>query len=856
MKTNQKSNFIFFLFIAICFQITAQKRNPVSLNEEWILRSMTDNEVIPLVLPSDFNDPGPGWYHGSVPAQVQEFILAKKELPDPHFGDNAEKWVSVFLKDWLYCKKFITPVHSGSVELCLSGLDTGADVFLNGKNIAYCNNMHKRWRIPVTKYLHASGKQNTLMLRFYPVKKMIERITAGGGSFTLKPSARYIRKAEYDFANTLGVNPNFLKTGIFDEVYLDVLPSAYFGNVYVRSHLSEDQSQAEVVISPDIKGTGNPMVGYKLESPDGKVIAEASVNKADSFRITIKDPELWWPMGWGSQNLYTIRLKLTVKNGMTDEKELRFGIRDLKMELIDPKTSEPRFGFRINGKMIFMHGVNMTMLDGFTHTWNNDRCQRLLDLARLGNFNFIRIHGKGRIPDDRFFDRCDREGIVVWMDFMTGSGISFPIDNQAYLENIKSDITDEIIRLRNFTCIGLWCGGNEHFLDSPSNAEDISKPLGRELIQKIMPELAKKYDPSRYFHPSSPWGGDNWPNGNYPLEGDYHDYSTFRYFPLSTVPLFASEIGMVSPYSLHNMRLAMPEEDIWPKDFQFRIDKPGKIAWPDGWQKHVVLNGFEKIGNIQDYCDIQNVDDAIRVFGTAHGSYLHERYERQRRGVPDGQPDGNRRSWGAAIWRLNDAWPTIYMSIIDFFLEPKIPYYFLKRACEPLLVSFEQTPERTCVWLINDSPVPVNDSLRVELWTFTGKMKKRISVKAIVQPGESKRIINLTFAFNEIGKRDEFFVARLGNKVVSHLLWPEKYLKLKDGDIEASFNNNEIRLSSAVFIKDVALSIPETTGAVFSDNYFNLIPGETKTISIIDRAGGNLVEIKGVNSSLSNVRIK
>lgn len=770
--------FLIFLFI-IQDTVYGQKRQSISLNEDWIVKSMEGNEKIPEKLPKDFKTSGNGWYAGAVPKQVQEFILEKGELPDPHFGDNAAQWVPVFQKDWLYGKRFITPAHPGKIELCFKGLDTGADIILNGKKIAYCNNMHKRWRIPVEKYLNAAGRSNTLILRFYSVKRMISKIAAEGGSFKITPSARYIRKSEYDFANSLGANPNFLKMGIFDDVYLEILPKENFGNVFVRSELSDNYSHAEVVVSPDISGGMTSAISYELISPTGKTIIKSTKNYCGSFKIPINSPELWWPLSNGNQPLYKLRLHLLYNKEIIDEKEFLFGIRDIKMELKDEKTGEARFGFRINGRLIFMHGVNMTQLEGFRHVWNKNRANRLLDLAKLGNFNFIRIHGKGRIPDETFFERCDKEGIIVWMDFMTGSGISFPIDNPAYAANIKSDIEDEIIRLRNFTCIGIWCGGNEHFLDSPSNYEDITKPLGRELIQKIMPEIAARLDPQRYFHPSSPWGGYNWPNGNYPLEGDWHDYWNFKYFPISTVPLFASEIGMVSPYSLHNMKRSMPEEDIWPKGFQFKIDKPGKIAWPDGWQKHCAMSAFEKIGNIQDYCDIQNVEDAIRVFGTAHGQYLRDRYERQRRGVPDGQPDGNRRSWGAAIWRLNDAWPMIYMSVVDYYLEPKIPYYFLKRACEPVLVSFEQTTERICTWVVNDSPETVNDSLFIELWTFAGKMKKRIARKVDLQSGASKRIADLTFEFHEIGKRDEFLIARLGKQVVSHLLWPEKYLKLK-----------------------------------------------------------------------------
>jgi hypothetical protein len=505
--------------------------------------------------------------------------------------------------------------------------------------------------------------------------------------------------------------------------------------------------------------------------------------------------------------------------------------------------------------MIFMNGSCWAPLDGFTHCWNEERAGKLLDLMVLGNQNFLRIWGEGSIPGASLFERCDEEGIVIWMDFMTGASLQFPVNNEQFHSNISAEIEDQIKRLRNHPSIGIWCGGNEHYKRYKSNDGDNTEPTGRLLFQKIMPELVAKFDPQRFFQPSSPWGGENWPTGNYPLQGDFHDYSSIRYQPLATVPLFTTEVCMVSPYAIHNMRRFMSEEDLWPDGFRFTVDKPGKRAWPPGWEKHGLPTAWDKIGRIQDYCDIQDAGDACRVFGTAHGQYLKERYERQRRGVPDGEPDGNRRSWGAAIWRLNDTWPIIYMSAVDYYLEPKIPFYFLKRACEPVLISFEQTDERVSVWLVNDSPDDISGTLIVELWSFEGEFKKKTERSVTMASGSSGRILELAYEFHEILKRDEFFIARWGDQKKTHLLFPEKFLNLPDAEISASFIDGELVLSSDYFVKDVELYMTNTSGAVFSENYFNLLPGEVKRVSIIDHQNGKSIRIKGVNSEISTIRI-
>ena len=502
-----------------------------------------------------------------------------------------------------------------------------------------------------------------------------------------------------------------------------------------------------------------------------------------------------------------------------------------------------------------MNGACWAPLHGFTHVWDEARADTLLKLMKLGNMNFTRVWGEGSNPGTSFFEFCDRNGIMIMMDFMTCSPIQQPIYDDGFRENITLEIEDVVKRYRNHPSMAFWDGGNEHYLTNKSNLGDNTLPVGRALFQKMMPEAVSIYDPQIYYHPSSPWGGDNWINGNDPLAGDFHDYSTVRFQPLSSVPLFTTEVCMVSPYAAHNMKRFMSEEEFWPGDFKFVVDRPGKKAWPPGWEHHSIGSAWDKTGRYQDYCDIQTGEDACRVLGLAHGQYLKERYERQRRGVPDGGPDKYRRSWGAAVWRLNDTWPMIYMSVVDYYLEPKIPYYYLKRACEPLLISFEQTDDKFCVWVVNDTPEPVRDSLVVELASFDGKVKQRCTRWVELQSSEAKRVVDLTHEFYEMQKRNEFLVARLGEQVKSHLMYPEKFLKLKDGTIRVEVEKDMLILESETFIKSLELSLPGVSGAIFSDNYFDLIPGYKKQVSIVEKKDGTKVRIKGLNSGTEIVTL-
>ena len=852
-----RSTVIFSLIAILTFGIynpvQGQMRKSINLNENWILSEAKPGFNAENSIPVNFQNPGEEWYKATMPQQVQDILYAKGLIPDPHFGTNPTKCTWVFEKDWIYATRFATPKNIGDVFLCFDGIDTRADIWLNGKKIGECSNMFHKLRFQVKNHLKNDGSHNVLFVFVHSPSKYIKDIVKQEG-VSENAAFKYMRKSGSDFSGYLGARPNFQKMGIYKNVYLDIPAENYIGNVYVRSSLSPNYTKARILINPDIQGQGISKISYSLVSPSGKIVAKETISKCDSFAINVDNPELWQPYTHGKPLLYKLTVSLINKKGAVDKKDFSVGIREVQLITKDEETGEARFAFKINGQLVFMRGACWAPLEGMTHVWDNQRAGKLLDIFQAGNMNFMRVWGEGSIPDDWFYDECDRRGILVWQEFMTGFGIQFPLNYKGFAESFRTEITDNILRFRNHPSVMIWCGGNEHYLSQKVLVENKKEPLGRELFEDIMPELVKKHDPSRIFHPSSPWGGENWHNGNSPLEGDWHDYATIRFMPLATVTLFTTEVCMVSPYSVNSMRKFMSEEELWPSGFKYIIDKPGKIGWPEAWEYHTTGNGWQKLGRIQDYLDIQNVDDLCRVTGSAHGEYLKERYERSRRGVVDGQSDGNRRSWGAAIWRFNDTWPMIYMSVVDYYLEPKIPYYFLKRACEPILISFEQTPEKICAWLVNDSSATVNDSLIVELRNFNGKLTKRVAQKVELRPGEAKRVFDLT-QFGEIQKRNEYLTGRFGNQTVSQLLYTEKFLNLPDATIQIEKTANGIVLKSDKFVKEVALTITDATGAVFDDNYFNLLPGEAKHVRILDSAKGTIIKAKGVNSTVVEVQM-
>jgi len=194
----------------------------------------------------------------------------------------------------------------------------------------------------------------------------------------------------------------------------------------------------------------------------------------------------------------------------------------------------------------------------------------------------------------------------------------------------------------------------------------------------------------------------------------------------------------------------------------------------------------------------------IRALGTAHGEYLRERIERERRGVPDGAPAGNRRCWGNIVWRFNDAWPIIYSSVVDYYLEPKIAYYFMRRAYDPVLLCFERTPDKINAWVVNDSMQPAAGMLSVERLDFGGKSHAKKQMEVSVKPGEAKRCLDLT-ELGEITLRSQFLRATFGARDATCLLIGERYLHLPQAHLALRAESGAVEIATDVFARQVTL---------------------------------------------------
>jgi hypothetical protein len=822
-------------------------RTRTVLADGWFVKQLDTPNPDIAALTREATAPDNSWLSAHMPAQVHDVLLQHKLIPDPHFSDNAAKLIWVAEKDWAYACKFRRAGQEmGTAFLEFQGLDTLATAYLNGTEIGRFDDMYRQYRVEVTKQLSAAGQDNLLLIVFHSPVRYLSELKPPHGAVI--PATRYLRKAPPDFTNYLGARPNFIKVGIFRDVVLDAPGPAWIDDVWVRTELAPPYTRATLRARVMTSGTAG-VLQYQLLDPSGNAIAHGSAEAGKDFTVEVAYPQLWWPRLYGSQPLYTLSVSLTDKGRLLDARQTKIGFRDVKLVLKDPATGEERFRFIVNGRPIYFRGGCWAPLEQMSQCWLPDRAHRLLDLAEQGRVNILRVWAEGVEPPAEFYDECDRRGIALWQDFFFANGME-PTDVPEYTAQVRAEITEMVRRLRNHPSLLLWVGGNENYM-----AVDFARQrftLGNDLFLKIMPDIVAQMDPGRPLHPSSPYGGRN---PNWPQAGDWHDYTTIQYEPESAVPLWASEVLRASTPSLESMRQFLKPEELWPDGWNTAIRQPGEPAWPPAWTYHSTgIETWDRIGAIERYPDASDAAELIRNLGTAHGEYLQERIERERRGVPDGAPDGNRRNWGNTVWRFNDPWPEIYSSVVDYYLEPKIAFYYMRRAYDPVLVSFERTPDWIAVWITNDSPQGVAGNLEVRHMKFSGELRGQMGVEVALQPGESKRVLNLT-KLGILSLRDDFLHASFAGREADLLLTTERYLHLTPCRLTAHVEDETVDISTDVFARQVTLEMVGGVGAAFEDNYFDLIPGQRRTVKILNAGGVRAVRVRALNGEPFEIQL-
>jgi len=674
MKKTLPILLLLFAFIS-CQQVEKQNVVEQSLNQGWTLTG----DTLDIKMQVD------------VPSVVQQSLYENGIIPHPYLGtvENQLLWISDH--PWDYTLHFDADkelLEKENVELVFEGIDTYANVRLNGQDLFFADNQFRAWKQDVKDLL--KEKDNLLEVSFARYDST-QLALYEAHQPRLPEKYAVSRKAPYQHGWDWA--PKYKNVGVWKPVRLVGWNEARLENAYVVT-MTADEMIAELIVHLDVESVEDEDFTVEIGPSTGSGASVFTVqNRSLSLSkgrqhtvlpITIDNPQIWWPNEMGEQPLYDFEVVLKKDGKILDTKSFKSGIRSFEM-VDEPDSIGRAFYFKVNDVPMYAKGANYVP-EEMIETWiNPDNTLKLLQMAQESHFNMLRVWGGGIYPSEDFFNICDSLGILVWEDFMY-AGTMYPYDED-FLENARIEAEEQVKRLASHPSLALWCGGNEisegyynwGWQQSLNWSEEDDKAIKAgydRLFEEILPQAVAQFDGARPYWPSSPSKG--WGRPESLTEGDVHywgvwwgeqPYEVYR----EKVGRFNSEYGYQS-YPDYSTLLKIAQGDELSKDAEV-------IA---AHQKHA--RGTRQIDDFiqRYYPDAQPKDfeDYVHLSQLSQAYGMEVAIEAHRTAKPY--------NMGTLYWQLNDAWPVTSWSSIDYYGNPKVLQERLKVLYAPVLLSLDQ----------------------------------------------------------------------------------------------------------------------------------------------------------------------
>ncbi len=709
-------------------------RRKILLSEGWKLGNFKEGGEAKGAHAPEYDDSE--WMKVKVPSEVHLELFKRGLIEDPYYHASVDRYWWIPTYEWWYRLRFRPPkgISFSRAFLVFHGLDTLATVWLNGDLVGTFKNMFRRYRIDVTERL-LRDEDNVLAIRFSPVVRGPPPKEYRSEEWTkVRPQ---IRKAQMSFG--WDIAPRLLTVGIWRDVELLLIKDVAIGDICVRTRVLKEGEEAEVLAIIQVMNyapegeavvSGRIMDDGQLIEEEKKLVELKKEQEEVTLRFKLKEPKLWWPWDLGEPHLYTLNVRLYRNGEIEDSRDIRFGIREVKLLTKHPHTGENAFTFIINDKPVYVRGINWTPPDAIFTRIDEGRYKELLKLVLDMNANALRIWGGGVYPDDIFYDLCDEMGIMVWQDFMFACAY-YP-KNQEFLREAEREAEDIVRRFRNHPSLILWCGDNE--------CDAMCHPEGHPLNRVILKRVCERLDPTRPYWPSSPCGGEK-PNS--PYEGDTHIWHHGEYYKseiyeseLGTA-LFVSEIGHLSCPDVKTLEGYIPKERMWPPNESYRF---GYRPWSLRrlrWLERAMRSFWGKVP--------EKLEEYIRVSQLLQAEAYKYWVEKCRRRKFNNS--------GIMLWNVTDCWPQCSDSIIDYYGRPKLAYYYVKIAFSPVLISAEVREGRLSIWVTNDTLKDIGGFLKISHYEYPAEVRSVYEEKTLV-PANSSRLVK-SLKFDELRIEDK-----------------------------------------------------------------------------------------------------
>ena len=805
-----------------------QSKNTQPLNENWKFKSTSDSSWLPAL----------------VPGTVHTDLLANKIIDDPFYRLNEQELQWIDKLSWEYKTSFIISEEElafQNIQLTFNGLDTYSKVYLNDSLLIVSDNMFLRCKANVKKHI-VKGENNLHVVFQSPVLEGVKKHDAIGYSVPVsgndmaalgqvnggKQVSVFTRKAPYHYGWDWG--PRLVTSGIWKPVELEMWNGVSIADLHIQQ-ISIAEA-ANMVANIDLISDENTAIELALFVNNKKLKQQnISINSGEtniSIPFEINNPKRWWPNGMGEQILYNVELQISNDNSK-DKKATRIGLRDV--ELVHANDSiGAAFYFKINGVSTFAKGANYIPQDVFIPRVKKEQYKHILSAAASANMNMIRVWGGGIYENDIFYDLCDSLGLMVWQDFMFACSM-YP-NTKEFINSINVEAIDNVKRLRNHPSIVLWCGNNEVLSawkrwgwekDVITNqSKEIAAKLWNTydtIFHKTLPKVIENNSPQTPYWSASPSSSPGIKSSN--NAGDMHYWGVWwggePFTAYETeIPRFMSEYGFQSfPEFSTVKRFAKP------KDYNIYsavMKSHQRSSIGNKTIEKYLLRQYKKPKDFQSFLYVSQL---LQAYGIRLGAEAHRR---------------NRdRCMGSLYWQLNDCWPVASWSSIDYYGRWKALHYEIKKAFSNVIVSHQLKNDTLSCFVVSDSLNSFYGTLQISIMDFNGKKLSTFNKNIFTEPNSSIKHLNIPLS--NYNKTASFVKASLvvEQKIIAksnYFLKPFKELDLNKPEIKFKIKRTKTNyiliLETNILALDVFLSLEKEH--FFSDNYFDLIPGEKKQV--------------------------
>lgn len=777
-----------------------------------------------------------------VPGCIHYDLVKAGILENPYAGTREAKdaaWVAG--TDWVYLADFIYEPEKQrheSVILDIAGIDTYASIWINDTYVGETSNAYRRYEFEIPIESLHNGKNILLVHIKAFIKEIAPKLEAaaclkhsdGPEGMLGKSLIRRYQRSFFTTSSLLNLGTGVLGMGIYRPIEIKLAEKIRVTDCCYRTEMLKD-GDARGTISVELNGLAQAAAEIIIQDKEGVEVYRKEVGFGGLSRIDVpvcfSRPHLWWPRNYGEPYLYS--LTVSIKNGDQYLETVRQKIGIRTVCLVTSDNGRRTFYFSVNGKKIFIHGQNFIPMDYLKVYGSEEEYRNMFFLMKQENVNLIRLWGGGAVEAEEFFSECDRAGILVWQEFLLHSNI-YPDYDEVFVEEFLKE-SEGIVRLvRKHPCLCLICGGNEQqegwdewgWQQSLDCFYGISLPNERVLpiVNSLCPEIPYIYN--------SPHGG-KWAQS--PVEGECHNWG--NYYNSTKDPLFVTETCWTTE--------SYSRAETLEKYMGIRMEEYEGQGWASKWKEKTSLPLFNRrpYSNWFDSCSLKSylycleLEQALADYHAISQFRFHS-------------PSNS----GVIYWSFNKGGPLFQFGCVDYGGYPMMSYYVMKRLFRPIAVHLYRDIEDVRAVVSNHSPARAKGRYKIWHYRSGNEVLGMWSGSYDVSEGKTSVIEELKDVYEKVSDRTEeaVFIQILSEdgEILAddyELFCPYseyKSIPCKAAVTEEKLADGRIRLVIKSEKVLLMARIEADKKMVCSDNYFHMVPGQTKEVIVSPLEDGEI----------------